>query len=105
MSGGYSFSVVTPKHRPTSPIQNENLIVNKRYNYEMYMVPRELTNTLDWHTNIYKLPKLAQEGYQGYHYHVINPSQNPIIRELAIVILSETADPEWGLNDEFGTWD
>src|SRR5690554_469843 len=103
MSGGYSFSVVTPKHRPTSPIQNENLIVNKRYNYEMYMVPRELTNTLDWHTNIYKLPKLAQEGYQGYHYHVINPSQNPIIRELAIVILSETADPEWGLNDEFGT--
>lgn len=69
------------------------------------MIPRDMSEGEGWFINDYKLPNMTQEGYTGVYYHVTSPSQNPIIRELAVVVLSQTRDQKWGLYDDYATWD
>ena len=105
MSGAYNFTVVTPKYKTGTGVETERLTLNERYHYQMYMIPRGMGDSQDWFTSDYRLPNMTQEGFSGVYYHVTSPSQNPIIRELAVVIVSETRDQKWGLYDDYATWD
>lgn len=105
MSGAYNFTVVTLKYKTSTGVISDKLTVNERYHYQIYMIPRGMSETEDWFVSQYKLPNMNQDGFTGVYYHVTSPSQNPIIRELAIVIVSETRDQKWGLYDDYATWD
>lgn len=100
-TGAYNFNVVTPIY--TGP-PTDKLIPGQRYMYDIYMMPVGVEN---WKTNDYKLPALSNisSDYTGLFYYVYSTSPYLITRDLAIVIKPQTSTNNWGLYDDYTSWD
>lgn len=99
-TGAYNFSVISPVY--TGPT-TAGLVKGERYNYTIYLT----TNvTGSWHQAQYELPMMDDNGeFTGRYYYIQSTSSNQIIREFAIVIKESTSSGNWGLYDDYTSWD
>lgn len=101
-SGVYNFTVVTPKYTGTT---NGNLVNGLRFDYSIYIRTGATgPGIYPWNQDKYKLPEFDSTGkIIGKYYYVLTNRQ--IIREFAIVIEHRTVGNQWGLYDDYTSWD
>ena len=101
-SGVYNFTVVTPKYVGTT---SGNLVNGLRYDYNIYVRTGATGGVgYPWNLDKYKLPVFDNTGkIIGKYYYVLTDRQ--IIREFAIVIEERTIGNQWGLYDDYTSWD
>ncbi|MCR1809405.1 hypothetical protein, partial [Haploplasma modicum] len=60
-----------------------------------------------WHNELNRLPdmKNIDDSFTGLNYYIYNTTVNSIIRKLAIVIHESTRDTNWGLYDDYASFD
>ena len=102
-TGVYNFTIITPKHTGAS---GENLVAGLRYSYNIYLKTGSTGGlTYSWNSDKYKLPVFDSTGeIQGKYYYVTTNSRQ-IVREFAIVIEQNTIGSQWGLYDDYTSWD
>lgn len=104
LSGAYSFTTLTPIYNgPT----NENQQSGKRHAYSIYLITTDANGEFEgypWYDDRYILPEFDTENYYSGKYFYILGSTNQIIRNFAIVIHEDTVGADWGLNDDYDTW-
>lgn len=102
-TGIYNFAVVTPKH---TGLPGTNLVVGLRYSYNIYLKTGSTGGTIyPWNSDNFKLPVFDSTGsIQGKYYYVTTNSRQ-IVREFVIVIEENTIGSQWGLYDDYTSWD
>lgn len=102
-SGVYNFSIVSPKY---TGISTENLVNGLRYDYNIYLRTGVTgTGTYPWNDDKYKLPVFdTNNDIIGKYYYVLGTNRQ-IVREFAIVIEESTLGSQWGLYDDYTSWD
>jgi hypothetical protein len=102
-TGVYNFSIVSPKYTGTT---TGNLVNGLRYDYNIYLRTGVTgSGTYPWNDDKYKLPVFDTSGeIIGKYYYVLGTNRQ-IIREFAIVIEESTLGSQWGLYDDYTSWD
>lgn len=102
-TGVYNFSIVSPKYTGTT---TGNLVNGLRYDYNIYLRTGVTgVGTYPWNDDDYKLPEFDDSGeIIGKYYYVLGTNRQ-IIREFAIVIEESTLGSQWGLYDDYTSWD
>lgn len=102
-TGVYNFSIVSPKY---TGVTTGNLVNGLRYDYNIYLRTGVTgTGTYPWNDDDYKLPEFDTNGeIIGKYYYVLGTNRQ-IIREFAIVIEESTLGSQWGLYDDYTSWD
>lgn len=98
-TGSYNFSIVSPIY--TGATLN-NLVTGERYDYTIYL---ETHSENDWHHESHELPEDDDGEYNGRFYFIRSTSPNQIVRQFAIVIKESTSNANWGLYDDYTSWD
>lgn len=103
LTGAYGFSVLTPAYYGPN---TANLTNGKRYTYSIYLKTGvEGEETYPWYNENYLLPNFETENaYSGKYFYILG-SPRQIIREFAILVHEETFGQQWGLNDDYASWD
>jgi hypothetical protein len=102
-TGVYNFSIVSPKYTGVTSV---NLVNGLRYDYNIYLRTGVTgSGTYPWNDDKYKLPVFDNTGeIIGKYYYVLGTNRQ-IIREFAIVIEESTLGSQWGLYDDYTSWD
>lgn len=102
-TGVYNFSIVSPKY---TGVTTGNLVNGLRYDYNIYLRTGVTgSGTYPWNDDKYKLPVFDNTGeIIGKYYYVLGTNRQ-IIREFAIVIEESTLGSQWGLYDDYTSWD
>ena len=102
-TGVYNFSIVSPKY---TGVTSGNLVNGLRYDYNIYLRTGVTgSGTYPWNDDKYKLPVFDNTGeIIGKYYYVLGTNRQ-IIREFAIVIEESTLGSQWGLYDDYTSWD
>ncbi len=102
-AGVYSFSVVAPKY---SGVNTETLKNGLRYTYNIYLKTGASGGTqLPWNHSNYLLPNFDSTGEIVGKYYYQPGALRLIIREFAIVIEESTIGDQWGLYDDYTSFD
>jgi hypothetical protein len=94
---------VSPKYTGTT---SGNLVNGLRYDYNIYLRTGVTgSGTYPWNDDKYKLPVFDNTNeIVGKYYYVLGTNRQ-IIREFAIVIEESTLGSQWGLYDDYTSWD
>lgn len=102
-TGAYGFSIVSPKYQGTT---QAGLTNGLRYNYSIYLKTGTTGGTqYPWNSPNFLLPNLDPTGETVGRYYFVTGSLRQIIREFAIVIDESTTGSQWGLYDDYTSWD
>ncbi|MDY0211164.1 MAG: hypothetical protein RBQ91_07170 [Acholeplasma sp.] len=102
-TGVYGFSIVAPKYAGPN---TETLRNGLRYTYNIYLKSGAEGGTqLPWNHPNYQLPNFDSTGEIIGKYYYTPGSLRQIIREFAIVIEESTIGDQWGLYDDYTSWD
>ena len=103
LSGCYGFSVATPLYNGQS---SGDLVKGQRYAYSIHLKTGATgEGEYPWANDNYILPEIDVTGRHTGKYFYIVGSLKQIIREFAIVIHEETVGSQWGLEDDYTSWD
>lgn len=102
-TGAYGFSIVSPKYQGTT---QPGLTNGLRYNYSIYLKTGTTGGTqYPWNSPNFLLPNIDPTGETVGRYYFVTGSLRQIIREFAIVIDESTTGSQWGLYDDYTSWD
>ena len=102
-TGAYGISIVSPKYQGTP---QTGLTNGLRYNYSIYLKTGTTGGTqYPWNSPNFLLPNLDSTGETVGRYYFVSGSLRQIIREFAIVIDESTTGSQWGLYDDYTSWD
>ena len=106
--GAYNFRVVTPKYLGETETESyaRDQVNGLRYDYNIYLTHNAVGGSqYPWNTDKYLLPNFDSSGEIVGKYFYIPGTNIELIREFAIVIEYYTVGDQWGLYDDYTSWD